>query len=61
MIHRLILKEEIDRSMFDKFNAKFVAKKLELVRKTETSGIKVSNLDLCIENAITLSSKLASL
>lgn len=54
------INEEIDMAMFNKFKSKFVAERTEICRSLAKNVQKVSNLELCIDNAITMSSKLAS-
>lgn len=53
--------EEIDKAMFDKFKSKFIAERSEIYRSLAKNVKKVSNLELLIDNAITMASKLASL
>lgn len=53
--------EEIDSSMFQKFKTKFHAERIEITKNLAKNGNQVSNLESCIENAITMASKLASL
>lgn len=47
--------------MFDKFKGKFIAKRSEIYKSLAKNFKKVSNLELLIDNAITMASKLASL
>ena len=47
--------------MFQKFKAKFIAEKTDISKELAKTGKQVSNLESCIENAISLASKLASL
>ncbi len=53
--------EEIDREMFTKYKERFVAEKQEISKNLAKSGKQVSNLEECIEKAISVSSKLATL
>ena len=53
--------EEIDKTMFDKFKGKFIAERSEIYKSLAKNVKKVSNLELLIDNAITMASKLASL
>lgn len=53
--------EEIDSTMFQKFKAKFHAERVEITKNLAKTGNQVSNLESCIDNAITMASKLASL
>ncbi len=53
--------EEIDREMFTKYKERFVAEKQEISKKLAKSGEQVSNLEECIEKAISVSSKLATM
>lgn len=53
--------EEIDKSMFDKFKGKFIAERSEIYKSLAKNVKKVSNLELLVDNAITMASKLASL
>ena len=55
------INEELDQTMFQKFKAKFIAEKTDISTQLAKSGKQVSNLESCIENAISLASKLASL
>ncbi|MBX2907865.1 MAG: recombinase family protein [Taibaiella sp.] len=55
------IEDEIDKPMFDKFKAKFVAERLEISKNMAKTNFKVSNLEQLVDNAITLASKLASL
>ncbi|WP_118952537.1 hypothetical protein [Taibaiella helva] len=52
--------EEITGDMFDKYAGKFKAEQRELEAAIAKAGKRVSNLDQCIQNAIELSSKLAT-
>ena len=47
--------------MFQKFKAKFIAEKTDISKELAKTGKQVSNLEGCIENAISFASKLASL
>ena len=46
--------------MFDKYAGKFRAEQRELEAELEKTGYRVSNLEQCVQNAINLSSKLAT-
>ena len=52
--------EEIDSSMFQKFKAKFNAERVEISKHLAKNGKQVSNLEGCIDYAITMASKLAA-
>ena len=52
--------EEITLEMFDKYAGKFKAEQRELEAAIAKTGKRVSNLDECMQNAIELSSKLAT-
>ncbi len=52
--------EEIDRQMFEKFKGKFIGERTEICRSLEKNTRKVSNLEQCVDNAIDMTSKLAS-
>ena len=47
--------------MFDKFKGKFIAERSEIYKSLAKNVKKVSNLELLIDNAITMASKLSSL
>jgi hypothetical protein len=53
--------EEIDRDMFKKYKEKFQTEKQEISKNLAKSGKQVSNLDECIEKAMTVCSKLATM
>ncbi len=53
--------EEIDRDMFTKYKEKFVAERVSINSNIAKNGNKVSNLEQCVDNALTMASKLASL
>ena len=52
--------EEIKRESYEKFEAKFLEEKKEIERQLASAGEEVSNIEACIDMALTFSSKLAT-
>lgn len=55
------INDEIDKPMFEKYKAKFIAEKIEASKNLSKAATKVSNLEELVDKAITCASKLASL
>ena len=59
-IEERFMEEDIDRELYFKYMDKYKAEKSEIERNITQTNTGVSNLDQCIEKAITISSNLSS-
>ena len=57
-IEEKFITDELSKELFDKYNERFKIEKREIFQKLESLQKKSSNLEICIDKAIKLSSKL---